>query len=142
MIKYQENTGKAVSEADAAREYARAWNRLDPSRFLSLLADEARYASQWVFEELETRAAIADYLTGKMKTIRNLSRHNPNYKVLAELGKISAGVAGRDCVFMAQGKKESITGVVLFEIGHGQITRFDMCIPELLGVIRSGIYPI
>ena len=43
----------SLTEKDAAIAYARAWNRLDPNDFLALLAGDARYASQWVFEELE-----------------------------------------------------------------------------------------
>ena len=129
-------------EADAARAVARAWNRLDPTEFLNLLIPEARYASQWVFDELEGKQAIADYLTAKMRTIKNHALHNPSAKVFAELGKTTTGLAGRDCVFMAQGRKENVTAVVLFEVEGGMIKRYDLCIPELLGVIRSGVYPI
>jgi hypothetical protein len=43
---------------------------------------------------------------------------------------------------MAQGRKENVTAVVLFEVEGGMIKRYDLCIPELLGVIRSGVYPI
>ena len=32
--------------------FAKAWNRLEPDGFLELLAPDARYASQWVFDEL------------------------------------------------------------------------------------------
>ena len=51
-----------LTEKDAAIAYARAWNRLDPNDFLALLAGDARYASQWVFEELEGLEAISSYL--------------------------------------------------------------------------------
>ncbi len=133
---------RAFTEADAAREFARAWNRLDPADFLKRLMPEARYASQWVFEELAGKSAIADYLTAKMRTVKNHALHNPDVKVFAELGKTTTGFIGRDCVFMAQGRKENVTAVVLFEVEGEMIKRYDLCIPELLGVVRSGIYPI
>ena len=133
---------RAFTEADAAREFARAWNRLDPADFLKRLMPEARYASQWVFEELAGKSAIADYLTAKMRTVKNHALHNPDVKVFAELGKTTTGFISRDCVFMAQGRKENVTAVVLFEVEGEMIKRYDLCIPELLGVVRSGIYPI
>ena len=133
---------RAFTEADAAREFARAWNRLDPADFLKRLMPEARYASQWVFEELAGKSAIADYLTAKMRTVKNHALHNPDVKVFAELGKTTTGFIGRDCVFMAQGRKENVTAVVLFEVEGEMIKRYDLCIPELLGVVRSGVYPI
>lgn len=94
------------TEADAARAFARAWNRLDPADFLEHLRPEARYASQWVLEELVGKRAIADYLVTKMRTVKDRALHNPATKVFAELGKTTAGSPGRDCVFMAQGRKE------------------------------------
>lgn len=130
------------TEADAARAFARAWNRLDPADFLEHLRPEARYASQWVLEELVGKRAIADYLVTKMRTVKDRALHNPATKVIAELGKTTAGLPGRDCVFMAQGRKEKITAVALFEVEAGKIKRYDLCIPELLGIVRSGIYPI
>jgi len=126
-----------LTEKDAAIAYARAWNRLDCSDFLELLDENAHYASQWVFEELEGKSAISDYLIGKMKTVKNAGS-----KVCAELGNTRSGFAGRDCVFLAQGKKEEIQAAVLFEIANNRIYRYDLCIPELLNVERTGVYPI
>ena len=41
-----------VTEEEVVFAFAKAWNRLEPEGFLALLASDARYASQWVFEEL------------------------------------------------------------------------------------------
>ena len=41
-----------VTEEDVVFAFAKAWNRLEPDGFLVLLSPDARYASQWVFEEL------------------------------------------------------------------------------------------
>ena len=119
---------------DAAIAYAKAWNRLDCSEFIKLLDENAHYASQWVLEEMESKAAISDYLATKMETVKN-----SDSKVCAELGHTRAG---RDCVFMTQGKKGEAQAVVLFEIENNKITRYDLCIPELQNVERTGIYPV
>lgn len=126
-----------LTEKDAATAYARAWNRLDCTEFVELLAPDAHYASQWVFEELMSKAAIADYLKKKMIAVKNSGT-----KVFAELGRSQTGFAERDCVFMAQDNKEEITATVLFEVKGGLIKRYDLCMPELLNVVRSAIYPI
>ena len=59
-----------VTEDEVVFTFAKAWNRLDPEEFLALLAPEARYASQWVFDELIGASAISDYLRNKMRTVR------------------------------------------------------------------------
>jgi len=131
-----------LTEAIAAKAFARAWNRLDPAEFIEMLDTDARYASQWVFEELIGREAIAEYLIGKMRNAKAFAVNSPEHKVFAELGKTRKNISGRDCVFMAQGKKETVNAVVLFEVGDGHIKRYDLCIPQLLDVARSGVYPI
>lgn len=131
-----------LTEALAAKAFARAWNRLDPTEFIELLGPDARYASQWVFEELIGREAIADYLTGKMRNAEAYAVNSSEHKVFAELGKTTKSFPGRDCVFMAQGRKESVTAAVLFEVNGERIKRYDHCIPQLLDVARSGVYPI
>ena len=132
----------ALTEAMAAKAFARAWNRLDPTDFIDLLDKDARYASQWVFEELIGKEAIADYLMGKMQAVKALTVKSGGTIVFAELGTTSNGFPGRDCVFLAQGQNESVTAAVLFEVGGGRIRRYDLCMSELLDVDRSGIYPI
>jgi hypothetical protein len=130
------NDKTVLTELDAATAYATAWNRLDCTQFLELLAPDAHYASQHVFEELESKAAISEYLTGKMQAVRNSKK-----PVFAELGTTSSGFPGRDCAVLAQGDKDVVSAVVLFDVEGNQIKRFDLCMPELLGVKRSGEYP-
>lgn len=126
-----------ITERDAATAYARAWNRLSCDDFLSLLDENAHYASQWVFDELKSRQEISDYLKGKMQTVKG-----SDAKVYAELGVTRSGFAGRHCVLLAQGQKEEIKAVVLFEVIEGRIKRYDLCIPDLLDAERTGVYPI
>lgn len=128
-----------LTELAAATAFARAWNRLDPDAFLELLAPDAHYASQWVFDELASRDAIADYLRSKMKTVRNYRINNPGHRARAELTTCRNG---RDCVAMTQGDHDEVKAVVIFTISGDTIARYDMCMPELMGPLRSGVFPI
>lgn len=131
-----------LTEIIAATAYARAWNRLDPTEFIELLDSGARCASQWVFNELIGREAIEDYLVAKMRTVKALDVNSADSKVFAELGKTNKSFPGRDCVLLTQGHKDSVTAVVLFEVVGEKIKRYDLCIPQLLDVTRSGVSPM
>lgn len=129
----------ALTEKEAAIAFARAWNRLDATEFIALLAPDAKYASQWVFEELQNKAAIEDYLRAKLKTVKAHAVNNPQSKVRVEIGITQAGDADRPCAYMKQGTKEV---VVIFTISNGMISRYDLCIPQLYRPVCSGVYPI
>ncbi len=124
----------SLTEYEAAEAFARAWNGMDCTAFLPLLAEDACYASQWVFEELQGREAIKNYLAPKMETIKSSSR-----QVFAELGKTNDR---RDCVIMAQDTKDHIMATVLFEVAEDKIQRYDMCMPGITGALGSGVYPV
>ncbi|HAE41544.1 MAG TPA: nuclear transport factor 2 family protein, partial [Clostridiales bacterium] len=111
------------TELEAAYAYARAMNRLDCSEFIELLAPNAHYASMWVFEELENKDAISDYLTKKIEAVKK-----EEFRVYAELAKATISFPGKDCVAIAQKNKKVVIGVVTFEVSEGYIQRFDMCI--------------
>jgi fructose 1,6-bisphosphatase len=131
-----------LTEEKAAYLFARAWNRLNPEGFLALLGPEARYASQWVFEELVGAPAIAAYLRAKMATVRDRARDDPGAAVRVEMGRTAEGRRGRPCAFMTQGQFEEVQAAVVFEIEGGRIVRYDLCIPQLLGAVRTGVYPL
>ena len=131
-----------VTEEDVVFAFAKAWNRLEPDGFLALLAPEARYASQWVFEELVGVAAISDYLRGKMRTVRAHSVNDPNSRVRVEVGRTACGEDGRPCAFMTQGRGNEVQAAVLFEISDGRVSRYDLCIPQIVGAVRTGIFPV
>ncbi len=128
-----------LTEKDAAIAYAKAWNKFDCTEFLTLLDDNAQYASQFVFEELESKEAISEYLIGKMKAVESSGS-----KVYAELGntRTPSGLPDTDCVLLAQGEEKEIQAAIVFEVENGKITRFDLCIPSLLNVEGTGVYPI
>jgi hypothetical protein len=133
---------KTLTEDEAVFAFAKAWNRLEPDEFLALLAPDARYASQWVFEELEGKRAIMDYLRGKMQTVRTNSVNNPGVRVRVEIGRTTQGEGGRPCAFMTQGSDGTVQAAVLFEVGGNKIARYDLCIPQLLGAVRTGVFPV
>ena len=129
----------ALTEKEAAIAFARAWNRLDATEFLALLAPDAKYASQWVFEELQNKAAIESYLIAKLKAVKAHAVNDPQSKVRVEIGTTQAGEVDRPCAYMKQGTNEA---VVLFSISNGMISRYDLCIPQLYRPDRSCVYPI
>jgi hypothetical protein len=152
-----------LTEEEAVFAFAQAWNRLEPDDFLSLLASDARYASQWVFEELKGSCVIADYLRRKMWTIRTKSVNDPDVCVRVEVGHTLRDISeirfspssseavkiartadracgrGRPCAIVRQGN-ESAT--VIFKVADGKIARYDTCVAELYGYVGTGVYPI
>jgi hypothetical protein len=112
-----------LAPLDAAKAYADAWATLDFSRFVALLAPNARYASQYVFEELVGRDAIHSYLTGKAAAVRRSGS-----AVTAELCRATRCFPGAPCVRLTQGGENA---VIVFETAGSYIRRFDLCITEL-----------
>jgi len=131
-----------LTEEKVVFAFAKAWNRLVPNGFLDLLAPDARYASQWVFDELVGAPAIATYLTEKMRTVRAHGVNDPNSRVRVEIGRTTEGMGGRPCAFMTQGKANEVKAAVIFEVSGDNVTRYDLCIPQLLGAVRTGVYPV
>lgn len=127
-----------LTEKDAAIAFAKAWNRLDCTEFLDLLAEDATYESQWVFSKLEGKEAIAHYLTGKMETMKASEKN-----VRAELTTARCGPDfGRDCVVLKQDENRNNDAVMIIEVENGKIKRCDLCAPELFDPAPTDIYPI
>lgn len=131
-----------VTEEEVVFAFAKAWNRLEPEGFLALLASDARYASQWVFEELVGSTAISDYLRGKMRTVRAHGVNDPSSRVRVEVGRTAQADGGRPCAFMTQGHGNEVQAAVLFEVCDGRVSRYDLCIPQILGAVRTGVFPV
>ena len=134
-MKSEDQKNPKTDKFKAARAYASMWNRLDASEFLPLLAEDVVYTSQNVFSNLDGKSAVANYLAGKIETVKK----TPVGIVFAELGKCGWG----DCVLIAQGQKEPPIAVVLFKIAGSLIKQIDMCsvAPRVSEVMRSGVYP-
>ena len=131
-----------VTEEEVVFAFVKAWNRLEPEGFLALLASDARYASQWVFEELVGSTAISDYLRGKMRTVRAHGVNDPSSRVRVEVGRTAQADGGRPCAFMTQGHGNEVQAAVLFEVCDGRVSRYDLCIPQILGAVRTGVFPV
>lgn len=131
-----------VTEDEVVFAFAKAWNRLEPDGFLCLLSPEARYSSQWVFEELVGVPAIPAYLRDKMRTVRAHSVNDPNSRVRVEIGRTAHGEVGRPCAFMTQGQGNEVQAAIIFEVSDGRVFRYDLCIPQILGAVRSGVFPV
>jgi hypothetical protein len=43
---------------------------------------------------------------------------------------------------MTQGKANEVKAAVIFEVSGDNVTRYDLCIPQLLGAVRTGVYPV
>jgi hypothetical protein len=121
----------------ATRAFATTLNTLDPAHLESLLADDFHYASQWVFQEITSKAEYLTYLRGKLETIRR-----SNSPMFAELGRVVAYGADRPCVVVAQGSREQLEALALVEVADGLIPRIDLCaVPPPQAAERSGEYP-
>lgn len=127
----------ALSEEAALRAYAAMMNTLDVSKLKDLLADDFRYSSQWVFEEIESGRAYADYISEKLEAVRASGA-----KVWAEMATLENELPG-PCVVMAQGDKSNLVAVVLAKVEGQKLKRLDMCgAPSPHSARRTGEYPV
>lgn len=131
---------RMLTEEDAVLAYARAWNRLEPESFLELLAPDARYDSQWVFESLRGADAISDYLRRKMNTVREQGMGDLGARVQVDIGRTTLGHPDRPCALITQGDAD-LKAVVLIEVGDGRIRGVDMCIPALFAPVHHRVFP-
>jgi hypothetical protein len=120
-----------MNKKETALLYATAWEKLDFSIFFNHLSDKCHYSSQYVFEELDSKQKIIDYLTGKVEAVKKSSG-----TVVARLAKLTgsatlSNMPGDYCVAMYQEGDEAISAIVLFEAKNNLIERFDLCMPEL-----------
>jgi len=90
------------AEKDTAIVYAQAWNTIDCSGFIKLLADDTYYASQYVLDEITSKSAILEYFQNKIDVVRESTDDS---KVYAELGYSRSSFPGRDCVIIAREMK-------------------------------------
>jgi hypothetical protein len=129
---------KPFTEKDAAIAYAKAWNSLDCSEFLELLDDNAHYSSMTVWEELENKEAITDYLTNKLQAVEK-----GNAPVKAELGFTVSGFAGQHCSILTQyDENNKKSAVILFKIKGNKIAQYTLCLPGVVGAKGSEVIPV
>jgi len=125
-----------LSNTEALRAYARMMHHLSVDHLAPLLADDFHYASQWVFEEIQSKQQYLDYIRPKLEAIRASGN-----RVWAELAELQT-YPGGPCLVMAQGDKDNISATVLVEVVGSKIKRMDMCfVPSPQNACRSGEYP-
>ena len=128
-----------LTERDAARAWALAYNTLDPSHLEPLLHDDIRIASQSVLVEMVGPREYLEYLDGKFATFKRVKT-----EIRVELGETSpypvAPNPPRPCAIANQDGRPAAT--VLFEVDGGLISRVDLCmIPPPQTCKGTGIFP-
>ena len=86
--------------------------------------------------------ALPSYLGGKMRTVRAHGVNDPSSRVRVVVGRTAQADGGRPCAFMTQGHGNEVQAVVLFEVCDGRVSRYDLCIPQILGAVRTGVFPV
>jgi hypothetical protein len=125
-----------LSIETALRAFASMMNTLDSSKLEPLLAVDFHYASQMVFDEIESKQEYLDYITPKLATVRASGS-----KVWAEMATLTHCFPGQ-CVVLAQGDKENLVAAVLVKVRGDFIERIDMCVaPPPQSAKRTGDYP-
>lgn len=126
-----------ITQQQGLHAYAQAINTLRVDPLKPILADDFHYASQHVFEEIESGEAFVGYLEQKFRAIAQA-----NARVFAEMGFVEAYGAHQPCVILAQNSKEHLVGLVLARVEGEKLKRLDLCmLPEPEMAERSGDYP-
>ncbi len=120
------------------RKIAQAWNNLDVSYIEEEVADEVIYTSQWVFESIEGKNKLLDYLQGKFATIKS--------RVLSDQMKLSAELASftdGPCIVLKQEFKDRTDkSTLLIKTMDHKIQQIDLCfIPDPEAAKLSGEIP-
>lgn len=132
----------SVTEEEACRIIASAWNRLEPDDLIAALDENVRYSSQAVPTDMRGKDEVAQYLRLKMKTIRS----SPPAKVFAYLAETQpfpmCPNPSRPRVVLAQGNPDNHVATVLFTVAGSKIASINMgYIPSLYTMKRLGESP-
>jgi hypothetical protein len=125
-----------ATKTEACRAFARMMNNLDYSNFEPWIADDFHYASQWVFDEIDSKAGYEAYIVPKLQTIQRSGS-----RVFAELAFTHAFGAG-PCVVLAQDKRDNLLATLLVTMRGNKVSRADLCcVPAPEECERSGEIP-
>ncbi len=134
-LKRTASNNSSLSLIDACIIVAKSFNNLDISVLQPYLAEDIRYTSQWVFDEMHSKVTFVDYLSHKFEAIRKSTTH-----VFAELAR--HGGENDYCLVIAQGTKIYLSATMLIKIMNNKISQIDMCmVPSPEECVRLGIYP-
>jgi hypothetical protein len=109
------------TKIEACRAYARMMNNLDYRALEPWLADDFHYESQWVLDEITSKAAYEAYIVPKLETIRRTGS-----RVWAELAFTDVFGSG-PCVVLAQGERNNRQATLLVTMLANRISRMDLC---------------
>jgi hypothetical protein len=127
-----------LTELEAARAWALAYNTHDPSVLEPLLAADVRVMSRWVVSDLVGRTPYLAYLAEKFRTFERVGSH-----VRVEIGSTpgeAPGWAGRPCALLEQDRR--LIATVLFDVIGGAIVQISLgANPDPAVCIGSGSYP-
>jgi hypothetical protein len=128
----------SLTEAEAARLWALAYNTHDPSALAPILSKDVRVMSRWVVNDLVGRDRYLKYLTKKFQTFAESGS-----LVRVELGRAPGDPPdepGRPCAFIEQ--NGVLLATVLFEVVGGLLTQVSIGpYPSPAACERSGDYP-
>ncbi len=139
-----------MDELELVKLYAKAWNTLTFETIEPHLDDDVIYESQQVFSSLNGKNEVADYLRGKMATIKRVVYKSDVYAEIGYCGsqnnqavQVLSAYNGRPCVLMSQGDISKVLALVLLEVESGKVKRIDICteVPHPSSATRTGEYP-
>jgi ketosteroid isomerase-like protein len=127
-----------LTERDAARAWALAYNTHDPSVLASILADDVRVMSRWVVNDLVGRAAYIEYLDRKFTTFE--SAGSLVRVEVAHTPGDTRGSSGRPCALIEQDGAALAT--VFFDVVGGKIVQISLGpYPPPESCLRTGEFP-
>jgi hypothetical protein len=130
-------THAPVTEREAARLWALAYNTHDPTVLATILAEDVRVMSRWVVNDLVGRSPYLEYLERKFQTFDE-ARSVVRAEVAETPGR--AGSSGRPCVVLEQ--DGALLATVLFDVVGGRLSQITMSAhPSPASCARTGEYP-
>ena len=123
-------------QLQACRAYAKMMNTLDFSHLEPWLDDNLKYTSQWVFDEMNGKAAYSEYICNKLNMIKEKGD-----RVWAEIGHTC--LFSRYYVILAQGEESNLHATLLITMNESKIQKMAMCcVPSPYDCERIGERPL
>ncbi len=127
-----------LSEREAARLWAQAYNTHNAATLAPVLADDVRVMSQWVVNDIVGREVYLEYLAKKFTTFEAAGS-----MVRVGLGEAPGdrvGAIGRPCALIEQ--DGALLATVLFDVIGGQLSQVSVSAnPSPVDCLFLGEYP-
>jgi hypothetical protein len=125
-----------LMKLEACRAYARMMNSLSTSHIEPWLADDLKYTSQWVAEDIVGKENYLAYIGGKIQSIKRAGS-----RVWAEIAYTDA-LNAVPCVVLAQSTPDDLKATLLIEMNGSKIGSMCMCcVPAPQDCRRTGEVP-